>query len=195
MGTYTDDLVELANQAWILNVALADLHGFNASIETAAYAALSSNRKSQLIPAINRLHTRLQALMVKWQRRVLEQSPQLESLSLRAEPWGYRVAIPEAVRQQMQRQPAVAMSLLDAKELAAQQPSALFTFEYRDQQGLSIELDHDATELVSVSPFSGVDLNVCKMWWSWWVDTNSPRCRLQAISDNLWQVDSCVDAR
>ncbi|MEH6473820.1 MAG: hypothetical protein V7752_21575 [Halopseudomonas sp.] len=191
MESYTDDLVELANQAWILNVALAELHGFNASVDAAACAALSSDRDSQLVPAINRLQTRLQALMAKWQRRVLEQSPRLESLSLQTEPWGYHVAIPEAVRQQMQRQPAVTMPLVDAKVLAAQQPNALFTFDYRDQQGLTIELDHDATTLVTVSQFSGVDLNVCKMWWSWWDDANALSCRLQAFSDNLWQVDSC----
>lgn len=190
MKLYSDELVELANQAWILNVALAELHRFNASIEThveeepAATLAIEQARKKTLGAAIDRLKTRLDALLSKWQRRVRQESPALATFVLSSEPWGYRLQPPAAVLQQIQIASAGEMSLADAERLAANNPEVFYSYEA--QQRTEGTLDR-----VQLIAFSGVDLNTAKMWWSWCVESPLPRCRLLAQSGNLWRIDSC----
>lgn len=189
MKLYSDELVELANQAWILNVALAELHRFDASVEAHLQAepgstqTLAHDRNLLLAAAIGRLRTRLDALLSKWQRRIVQETPALAPLELYAEPWGCRLAVPDAIR--IRVEPAGSMPLADAEALAARHPQVFYTFH---AQGGSAE---DPLQPVSVTGFSGVDLNTAKMWWSWCLESPLPQCRLLARSDNLWAVDSC----
>ena len=190
MKLYSDELVELANQAWILNVALAELHRFNASIEAhveeepAATLAIEQARKQTLGAAIDRLKTRLDALLSKWQRRVSQEAPTLATFVLSSEPWGYLLLPPKAIRQQVRVTPVGEMLLADAEALAVKNSDVFYAYEA--QGGID-----DPRALVQVTAFSGVDLNTAKMWWSWCVESPLPRCRLLAQSGNLWRIDSC----
>lgn len=191
MKLYSDELVELANQAWILNVALAELHRFDARVEAHVQAepettqTLMDDRSLILAAAIGRLQTRLDALLGKWLRRIVQESPELAPLEVCAEPWGCRLAVPDAIRMQIRVEPAVRMSLADAEALAARHPQVFYTF---NTQGSSAEAP---LEPVLVTGFSGVDLNTAKMWWSWCLESPLPHCRLLARSKNLWETDSC----
>jgi hypothetical protein len=194
MAQYSDALVELANQAWILNLALAELHGFKAAVEChvrsqpAIAGGLNCDLDGRLIPAIARLKTRQQALLDKWQRRIAEQSLGPADFTLGFESWGCRLELSSAVRRQLQVDPAVEMTLADVQRLAASQPEHLFTFTSLHPNP-AVVID-DPGVVVRVTRFSGVDISVSKMWWSWWQGAPQLCCRLQAFGDNLWQSDS-----
>ncbi|MEH6822512.1 MAG: hypothetical protein V7629_01215 [Motiliproteus sp.] len=188
---YSDELVELANQAWILNVALAELHRFDARItahllaEPVTALQLAHDRDDTLSPAISRLKIRLDALLSKWQRRIVQESPELVSLVISAEPWGCRLEVPDAIRKQIQIESAGDMPLADAEMLAAGNPEVFYIFWTQSNSA------EDPFERVSVTGFSGIELNTAKMWWSWCLDSPWPLSRLQVTRANLWQVDRC----
>ncbi len=194
MEQYSDDLVELANQAWILNCALAELYRFKKSvqehiqIEPSVTRHLQRNFNADLIPAIARLKTRLDALLLKWIRRLKEQSQHLQTLSVHDEPWGCRIDIPAYIRQQMQVEETVDMSMKDIQLLAQKNPDDFFVFYERSVVVDCVKGAGGISADVHVIRFTGVQLNVSRMWWSWWFES-SPLCRLEALTGNLWKID------
>ncbi len=196
---YSDALVELGNQAWILNLALAELHGVKGGIakhirsQPDSSQDLAVDLERRLLPAIARLQTRLQALLSKWQRRMAEESTTLAGFTLRTEPWGYQLELPVPVRRHLQLESHIEMSLAEARLLAAAEPNSFFTVtaSLNDATTTPALID-DPVSSVSLNRFYGMDLSVAKMWWSWCHDGQQLQCRLQPLSDNLWQSDSCT---
>jgi len=199
MTSYSDELVELGNQAWILNGALAELHRFHASVERhlasapAQHAVLEQELGTQLAPAIGRLRSRLQALMTKWTGRMALEAPG-ETVVVEDQPWGCRVLVPATVRAQLQVSSGLTMELAELQRLAAAYPAQFFVFYSAVGPAAAGQDTEDrSAERVAAVRFAGVPLNVARMWWSWWFTTEWPLCRLQALSHNLWQIDSCGD--
>ena len=192
MKLYSDELVELANQAWILNMALAELHQFSTRLDShigahpATSQALVVARGENLVSALQRLGTRLDALLSKWQRRIAQETPQLEAPVLEPVAWGYRLVLPESIRCPLQVRDLGEMTMTEAETLAASDSKAFYTYQ-ACQRGLTGE----QVPRGIVTAFSGVDLNTAKMWWSWCIDGTLPASRLQVVTDNLWEVDCC----
>ncbi len=201
MTGYSDELVELANQAWILNVALTELHRFNASVEAHVAAqpttsqALATARNETLAASIDRLQTRLEALLGKWLRRIAQETPALAAPRVDQQPWGCRLEVPDAIRSQLQVTSVGQMSVADARVQAAADPDSFYTFTScnSDVEAVVSVKGAEGVEVdrVTVTRFSGVDLNTAKMWWSWCLESSLPWCRLQVLSHNLWEVDLC----
>ena len=197
MAVYSDALVELGNQAWILNLALAELQGVKVGVEShirsqpATHCDLTDNLERQLTPAIARLQTRLQALLSKWQRRMVEESAEMADFFLQSEVWGCRLALPALVRQQLQVESKVQVSLAEAQALASAHPEQFFTVA-SPLSGVALASLDASDTLVTLNRYSGMDVSVAKMWWSWCLDQTLLQCRLQVLSDNLWQSDCCT---
>ncbi|WP_210397909.1 hypothetical protein [Motiliproteus sediminis] len=179
--SYSHELVELGNQAWILNCALAELYRFQKLMDDdeAMSPALAEGRRQLLDPAYTRLYTRLQALMAKWTRRIAEQAG--ETMGVEERPWGIEVQLPDAVRQRLKAQ---LMEPLTRDEMIARADAS------PDRLFLCYPVV-DADQRYSVWRFDGADISYSKMWWSWWLASDRPLCRRQALSDNLWLIDGC----
>ncbi|WP_426415849.1 hypothetical protein [Aestuariirhabdus sp. LZHN29] len=197
MEQYSDDLVELGNQAWILNGSLAELHRFKGAVERHIAAqpstteTLGHDLAQDLIPAIERLKVRQQALLAKWLRRIREQSLHPQWIVVLDQPWGSRLVVPEPLSKRMQVEDAVSMTLADARELACRYPDQFFTAYKHRRAGDDTDVTQAPDAIVDITRFAGVHLSVSKMWWSWWLEPQWPLCRLQVMSENLWEIDSC----
>lgn len=191
---YSDELVELGNQAWILNCALAELHSFNATLSPllaiAPEQALRQATQQQFTPACARLRTRLEALLSKWSRRMAEASD--EEPVLHRAAWGYRVSVPTWVSSQL-RIDTQQVTFADAQRLAAAHPDQLLLIERAPRTGQITAIDsHSEVRLHSCT---GVPLNVARMWWSWCLQPEQLYCRLQVISRNLWEFEGGIAVR
>ncbi|MEH6651332.1 MAG: hypothetical protein V7707_14995 [Motiliproteus sp.] len=190
MKSYSDALVELGNQAWILNVALAELHGFTQVIDAQSQlktvAVLSHGRQQLLQPAIARLQTRLQALLIKWQRRMIEETGVEPSISY--PPWGCQVRLPDNLQQQMRVETAEQQTLAHIRAQALQCPDQFFICTAVEGDVLTPD---KPSSVANLTRFRGVESNVARMWWSWSLDQNRLYCRSAALADNLWLGDSC----
>ena len=189
---YSHELVELGNQAWILNCALAELYRFSVQTEAAAAASpllhqsLHQSLQQQLLPARARLQTRLQALMSKWCQRMAEQSGVVPRVTAR--PWGVSVDVPDQLRAELQRIALPAMNLAQARDYAAQHPE-LFLLVWGAPQPNSDPIDE--RQPLSILGISGADHRSRQLWWSWCWESEWPLCRHGALADNLWQIDGC----
>ena len=190
MRGYSDALVELGNQAWILNVALAELHSFdqltNALPQSTAMTELDQGRQQLLYPAIARLQTRLEALLSKWQRRMAEEAGQ--DIPISYQSWGCQVSMPESLKQ-------MSIEVIEQQTLAQIRAQALscaddfFIFTAPEGEVLTPDRPSSVANLIR---FHGVDCTIAKMWWSWCLSTERLYCRLEPLADNLWHGDSCL---
>lgn len=211
MKAYSDALVELGNQAWILNVALAELHRFDQLIDGSSHsmtaAALSHghqqhshqlhNRQQQsrqqqgrqqlLHPAIARLQTRLQALLSKWQRRMTEESGEVPSISY--QPWGCQVRLPDSLRSKIKIETFELHTLAQIRSLALRCADDFFICSTLEGKALMPDRPSSVASLIRLS---GVDRSVAQMWWSWCLGQDRLHCRVEALTDNLWHGDSCL---
>lgn len=191
---YSDELVELGNQAWILNCALAELASFNATLTqqltTAPDQALQQASQQQFAPACARLRTRLDALLSKWSCRMAEASG--EEPVLQHAAWGCRVRAPEWVSSQLCIE-SQQLTFAAAQQLAAANPDQLLLIECAPRSGQITAID--PLSEVRLHSCSGVPLNVARMWWSWCLQPEQLYCRLQVISRNLWEFESGIAIR